>query len=265
MCTNIPDSRSRRYLNDTWLYTTDNARCQDLGNVTQAACRTARGGLFDPQDSNTFHPTSSVEAAGGDPSDVQRTLGQHYWESAWANDDIRLGNASLLQFPIGMPQMSSGSIFDAQHNIGLGSNSTILNALLKSGRIASKTWSWYWGLEGVSGESQLDGSLVLGGYDKAKTIGSRYTQDLVLPEENCQSGMRLTVTDVRLDFPNGTTTGVLGDKQILACLQPDFPVLMTMPEDPYYNNFQSLTHTQYVATTLANGISAGPIYLPGEV
>ena len=221
--------------------------------------------MFNSQDSTTFEPAPSVEAAGGDPSDVQRTLGQHYWESTWAKDGLEFSNVSLPEFAIGMPQMSSGSIFDSQHNIGLGSNSTFLRSLRQTGRIASRTWSWYWGQDGVTGKNQMDGSIIFGGYDKAKTTGSRYTQNLVLPEENCQSGMRLTVTDVRLDFPNGTTTGILGNKQILACLQPDFPVLLTMPEDPYYNNFQSLTQTQYVAKTLANGISAGPVYLPGKV
>ena len=186
-----------------------------------------RGSLFNTQDSSTFSPASSVEAAGGDPSDVQRALGQHYWESAWMNDGLSFGNLSLPAFPIGIPKMSSGGPFDTQQNIGLGINSTFLSTLRKTGQIASRTWSFYWGQDGVAAGDQSDGSIIFGGSDKAKTNGSGYTQDLVLPEENCQSGMRVTISDFSLDFPNGTVTSLTGHSQIFACLQPDFPALAT--------------------------------------
>jgi hypothetical protein len=104
----------------------------------------------------------------------------------------------------------------------------------------------------------MDGSVVFGGYDRAKTSGTRYTQNLVLPQVNCLSGMRVTISDLRLDFPNGTVTSILGHKQINACLQPDYPVLMTIPADPYYDTFESLTHTRSIGSQLANEITAGP-------
>jgi hypothetical protein len=214
-----------------------------------------RGGLFNTQESSTFNPASSVEAAGGDPSDVQRTLGQHYWDSAWMNDGLSFSNVSLPAFPIGIPEMSSGGPFDTQQNIGLGINSTLLSTLQQTGQIASRTWSFYWGQDGAAAGDQSDGSITFGGYDKAKTSGNGYTQDLVLPEENCQSGMRVTISDLSLDFPNGTATSLTGHRQIFACLQPDFPALVTIPEDPYYNEFEALTHTHNVGPGFANGIT----------
>ena len=160
--------------------------------------------------------------------------------------------------------MASGGVFDTQHNIGLGANSTFLTALQKSGNIASSVWSWYWGKDFATPSAQMAGSLILGGYDKAKTIGPASTQNMVPREENCQSGMRVTISDLKLDLPNSTTS-LLGHKQISACLQPDFPVLMTLPEDPYYNAFESLTHMDSVGSEIVDGITAGPLYLPDEL
>ena len=128
----------------------------------------------------------------------------------------------------------------------------------------SKAWSFYWGQDGLTAEDQSNGSINFGGYDKAKTTASGYTQDLVLPEENCQSGMPVTTSDLSLNSANGTVTSLTGNKQIFACLQPDFPALVAIPEDPYHNEFETLTHTKNVGPGLMNGISSGPLYLPGE-
>ena len=111
----------------------------------------------------------------------------------------------------------------------------------------------------------MDGLIVFGGYDRAKTTGNRYTQKLVPPEVNCESGMRVTMSDLKLDFPNGTISSVLGRNQIPFCLQPDYPVLMTLPQYPYYNTFQSLTDTHNIGTGGVSGLGAGPLYVPGSV
>jgi hypothetical protein len=62
------------------------------------------------------------------------------WESVWATESLSVNNASLTSFPIGIPGLDSGGIFDTQHFLGLGSNSTFLSTLQNAGLIASKTW-----------------------------------------------------------------------------------------------------------------------------
>jgi hypothetical protein len=55
-----------------------------------------------------------------------------------------------------------------QVQIGLGSNSTLLAALKQTGRIASRTWSYWYGYAGGEVSAQMDWQLVLGGYDSKK-------------------------------------------------------------------------------------------------
>ena len=74
---------------------------------------------------------------------------------------------SLDQFPVYFPK--PGVI--PQNGIGFGPDSTFLNRLYDQGKIASRSWSLFWGWQGAEQENQMDGSLVLGGYDKAKMAG----------------------------------------------------------------------------------------------
>jgi hypothetical protein len=95
-----------------------------------------------------------------------------------------------------------GFIFDTQANIGLGRNSTLLNALHESERISSRTYSFWWGLDSASSANSIDGQLVLGGYDAAKVTGPNVTQKLLPSTVGCGSGMYLTVTNMLLGFPD---------------------------------------------------------------
>ncbi|KAK3686415.1 hypothetical protein LTR37_019846 [Vermiconidia calcicola] len=168
-------------------------------------------------------------------------------------------------FPLGMPGFfSDGGA--TQNMLGLGINSTVLNALQAAGKIASRSYSYWWGQMGAPENVQMDGSIVFGGYDMAKVSGTPYTKSLINPEVNCGSGMRVTISDLILGFPNGTQGSILGHKQIFACLTPDFPVLMTMPEDPYYRIFEGLTGTNNIGIGGGYGIDApGALYPPDEV
>jgi hypothetical protein len=167
---------------------------------------------------------------------------------------------------MGMPGYDYAAQFDTQNNIGFGVNSTFLNALQAAGKIASRSYSWWWGRTGATEDAQMDGAIVFGGYDRAKVTGKPYTQNLIPPEVNCQSGMRMTISDLILNFPNGTLASILQHKQISACLQPDFPVLMTLPTDPYYETFEQLTNTHNVGSGGGSGIDAvGYLYPPNKV
>jgi hypothetical protein len=189
-----------------------------------------------------FHDLD-VYGAGGSPSDTFRALGTHVWYSDWTKDDLSAGNTTLDDFPIGMLGFDVGGIFDTQANIGLGRNSTLLNALQNLGRISSRTYSFWWGLNSASSSNFMDGQLVLGGFDAAKVTGSNITQKLLPSAVGCGSGMYLTVTNMILGFPNGTKADMLTPSTILACIQLDFPTVASFRYDPFMERFENYTGT----------------------
>jgi hypothetical protein len=159
-------------------------------------CDTYRGGLYDPDQSSSSRKVPNVFAAGASPSDVDRTAGLHVWESTWTLDDLGVGNTTLGQYPIGMPGFDYGTQNHPQGAIGLGPNSTLLTALKNAGTISSRSYGYWWGENGATSDAQMDGSLVLGGYDAAKTQGSNITTALRTPSLSCMSGMHMTISDI---------------------------------------------------------------------
>ena len=249
-----------RYFNDTWIYNSSATFCT---GTTVAACLTLRGGLYDSNASSTSSQSpTNVYAAGGDPSDTQPTLMTHIWYNAFVTDDLIVGNNSLADFPIGMPGFAIFDPYVTQDQFGLGWNSTLLNALLTAKKIASRSYSWWWGLNGASQSAQMDGQIVFGGYDSAKVQGQNYTQPLLKPWLNCPSGMSVIISDMELNFPNGTSTSIMDSPDaITTCIQPEYPIIATLPWKPYYNNFETFTGTQNVGRALGEGIAFyGMIY-----
>jgi hypothetical protein len=202
-----------------------------------------RGGTYDSSTSTSASEDLDVYGAGGDPSDTFRALGTHVWYNDWAMDTLNAGNTTLDDFPIGMPGFDVGGIFDTQANIGLGRNSTLLNALHDKGHISSRTYSFWWGLNSASPSLSMDGQLVLGGYDAAKVTGPNITQKLLPSAVGCGSGMYLTVTNMILGFPNGTKADMLAPSVITACIQLDFPSIASFRSDPFMERFQNYTGT----------------------
>jgi hypothetical protein len=112
----------------------------------------------------------------------------------------------------------------------------------------------FWEREGATSRTQLDGSLVFGGYDRAKVVGQPYTQFMINDRSVCTTGMAVTITDLILNFANGTNVSLFPSARtssIAACLVPDYPVLMTMPLDPYFGNLR------YHTNAAMNGRSFG--------
>ncbi|CZT25161.1 uncharacterized protein RCC_10890 [Ramularia collo-cygni] len=230
------------YLNDTWIYNATDSFC-DSQTVDQ--CLTYRGGLLDTEKSTSYSHEEDVYAAGGDPSDVAQMPVPHIRYNAWATDTLTMGSASLSTFPIGMPGLDFGGDFDSQANFGLGQNSTLLQRLKDDGRIASRSWSYWWGVENALSRSAMDGHLILGGYDAAKVVGVPFTQPLRNASLACRSGMILPISNLLLNFPNGTSSDLNPSAVLTACLQPDFPSIMTVPAEPYWWRFQDVTGTQF--------------------
>lgn len=131
-------------------------------------------------------------------------------------------------------------IWKPQMSFGLGTNSTMLRVLRASKQIASRSWGFFWGF-GFGMPSQLDGNFVFGGYDRAKVTGKRYTAKFTPNEPECETQMVVDVSDLTLNFPNGTDVSIFPKTSprpvIRTCIVPFVPVLMAMPLKPYFNNW----------------------------
>jgi hypothetical protein len=202
------------------------------------ACTTFRGGAYN-EDNSTTKGTPLTSAF---PVD-----GQPYPAMSMVTDNITLNsNFTMSNFPVGIAQEDWGEQgYHPQMAVGLGSNSTILNTLKAAGKIASRSWSMFYGRIGGTSSTQLDGNFVFGGYDRAKVTGQNYTSYLTNSQTTtCTTRMIVSITDLVLNFPNGTDYSLMGGvaaNAIQACLVPDYPVLMTLPLEPYFYDFQLAT------------------------
>lgn len=131
--------------------------------------------------------------------------------------------------------------------IGLGRNSTLLAYLYSAGIVASRTWSLFYGYEGAEKENQMDGSLIFGGYDKAKVTGPNYTQPITT-ETNCTSNLVIEVTDINVNMPNGTTTSLMRSRNVPsfeACIEPEGRVIEL--SNDLWEEFVSVAGGRYIA------------------
>lgn len=122
------------------------------------------------------------------------------------------------------------------NSMGLGANLTLLNALVSTKAIASRTWGYSQGWTVAEAEHQVDGSLVLGGYDAAKTKGN----NLSVPFSNdphCVSKLVVTITDIKVNLRNGSNPSLLGSSAgtaLRGCISPDYP-LISLSEDIWHS------------------------------
>ncbi|KAM0193010.1 hypothetical protein ACHAPI_007959 [Fusarium lateritium] len=203
-------------LNNTWIYNTE-PHCGTETIVNDRVCRVRRGGLFSEEDSTTFTNFSNIVNAGGaqDGTVVKggtigiRKLAE---DGRGAKDKVKLeGSVALQDFPFGIPTSEWDDEPSTLSPLGLGRNSTYLNALRTAGKITSRVWSIFWGRMWT--RNDLDGSLVLGGYDEKKVTGENYTAPLVFgnfdAKDGCWTGMRVTVTDIKINFLGGTNASIV--------------------------------------------------------
>lgn len=139
-------------------------------------------------------------------------------------------------------------------------NSSLLNTLLKRAQtyesIASRTWSIFWGWVGVEKEHQMNGSLVLGGYDRAKVKGGNLPQKLMYSQDR-RTSLVIYVTDIIMGFPDGNLTNIYGgsgDTALPMCILPDLKWIQ-LP-DGIWNNFRANvggTYLSYSRSVLSSG------------
>ncbi|KAK8088144.1 hypothetical protein PG997_003105, partial [Apiospora hydei] len=222
-------------LNNTFLYG-PNGQCPSNEYHSVMSCTTKRGGAYDAFASST---RKQVDPATYPIDSAPYPQMSYVSESLRFNDNVSLGN-----FPVGVALNDWGAQgYHPTVAFGLGTNSTLLKTLKRSSKILSNTWGLFWGRNGGTTSSQLNGSIVFGGYDRAKVSGQKYVQAMS-KNAGCSSRLVATISDMILNFPNGTNASIFPSSQstaLAACIVPDYPTLLTLPLDPYVNTFQRMT------------------------
>ncbi|KAL8696628.1 MAG: hypothetical protein Q9201_007567, partial [Fulgogasparrea decipioides] len=109
------------------------------------------------------------------------------------------------------------------------------------GVIASKTWAIATGWRGAESTCQTDGSIVIGGYDSARTSGPDVTYPFA-KDDICQGRLLVTISNIALNLKNGSSPSLLppsAGSTFRACLSPDASI-MTLSED-IFKNFLTIT------------------------
>ncbi|KAF2151304.1 acid protease [Myriangium duriaei CBS 260.36] len=231
--------------NNTYLYTEADRNGDHVcvpWVTTVAACQTFRGGLFDISTSSSTVPVTANasgadlhDGALGNPSALEASDSA---QIQWMQDTVALGNTTLKGYPWGeMHQALVGFYGGARQGlIGLGPNSTILSTLKNAGQIASRTWGFFFGWDGVSPGAQLDGGLILGGYDKAKiNVQGPVGKAPLRNPSACNTGMMVTVAALVMNWPNGTNTNVFNSdfQEFEACVFPSLSTIMIIPQTAF--------------------------------
>ncbi|MCJ1308469.1 hypothetical protein MMC25_002122 [Agyrium rufum] len=211
--------------NNTYFFDELNTECSN--STSDLLCGVEHGGNFDDYSSSTWSLTTQIDVATDSAKD---TTGDFF------GTDILKLNAqnSLSTFPLGVFRNNAVD----SNVLGLGTNSSLMTALFNANKISSRAWSYWDGLTGATKNSQMDGQLVIGGFDKAKTKGENISIPLHAPNgpvadpfsTNCPTGLLVTVADIQLDFLNGTAPSIFGASHptILYCIDATQPII-TVP------------------------------------
>lgn len=188
------------------------------GSLLSCSCQT--GGFLDKEKSSSWLQASSF---GGLQNAHDFDFGQYNY--LLGTEMIRINsNLTLSNFPIGI---GIRPVYQSKNSLGLARNSTLLNRLLSAGLINSRTWEYYSGWTDAETQHQLNGSVVLEGYDEAKKLGQNTTL-IVSDVANCPTGLLVTVHDIELNLLDGRNLSLLGPSAgsaMNACVWPTSPVL----------------------------------------
>jgi hypothetical protein len=228
-------------LNNTYIYD-EEAYCNPDVVWNPQICKVRRGGYFNETQSTSFTQFANIATAGGATQELKIRGSESgvlnlLSTSVAGTERISLGSGpdhdanSTTSLPIGIPRMAWDGGSTTLPPLGMGSNSTFLNALVRGGQIPSRVWSYFWGRTWAGPGIDMDGTLVLGGYDAEKVTGSNVTQRLDYSEETgCWTGMKVAVTDLVVNWRNGSDQSVMpANSAVPVCLVPQRRTLFGAP------------------------------------
>ncbi|KAI1245677.1 hypothetical protein MGN70_012569 [Eutypa lata] len=223
-------------LNNTWIYDQD-AYCDSSIIWNGTICQVRRGNYYLESQSTTFERTSDLASAGGSSLESQGKgaelgISKLLTSSLGGTDTFTLeSTSSLAAFPVGIPRLSWDHGYTMLHAMGMGRNSTLLNALVQTGQISSRVWSVFWGRMWVDADDALDGTLVLGGYNQDQVFGANFTQPLDYSDDTgCWTGMKVHISSLSLNFRNGSDLNLLPTNTALdVCIVPQRQMMLEAP------------------------------------
>lgn len=239
-----------RQWQNTFVY--DNfSRCDNpVQSESEIQCSAIHGGFFDGNSSSTWKRARNMTAAGG-ALDLNQGNGV-IEDNLWGTDSFHINSSLVLEdFPIGIARTTS-----LYTEVGLARNSTLVDALYAKGAIGSKSWGLSMGWQGTDPLHQADGSLVLGGYDVARTNGTNSTYPISgdTARGDCPGGLVVTIRDIVLNQKNGSSPSILPSSAgsvLQACIDPAFSVLQ-LPSD-IFESFLNKIYSPAVAGTYSDG------------
>ena len=220
--TKVPQGSDRLLLSDlnnTYIYdgTVPFEQNGCSSNNSRAECSDQFGGLFNEGTSTTWSPVANSSVL--DTASESEGINPNHATDLWGTDTMNLNSSlSIPKFPLGISRDEG----EPMNTLGFGHNSTLLNILALNGSIASRTWSFWQGWTGAQTQYQMDGSLVLGGYDSAKVTGQNITVPLNMSDLNCNL---VNVTDIKMNLKNGSSPSLFapfGLSRVLGCPEPHF-------------------------------------------
>lgn len=233
----------RRVLDNTGLYyNSRDCSVPEIDSRILPFCSATAGGIWHKERSSSWLQTFSSDALQSAPESFPDKF-----DKLIGIETIRIGSSlPLSNFPV----ILSPSLLGGQNILGLARNSTLLNRLSSDGLIASRAWGYYQGWTGAETQHQLDGSLVLGGYDEAKTIGKN-ASFFFGGEGTCNSGLSFTISDIKMNFLNGTHVSIIDPSPgsaMGACLSFSYP-LVSLPVD-MWNSFVQFSEVNVLGRAL---------------
>lgn len=221
-------------MNNTYIYD-DQSTCNTNLIDNEEICRVRRGGYYYETESTSFTKTVDLIDAGGAPVEIgtkgsESGIPKLVSTSLAGTDRFVTGDKEPVTIPVGIPRLQWDGGFTISHALGLGPDSTYLNALVAARQIPSRVWSIFWGRM-WTGNADMDGSIVLGGYDKEKVIGKNFTQRLDYSEDvGCWTGMKVTIVDVIANFPHAADVSIMSDNSpVRSCIVPQRQLLWEAP------------------------------------
>lgn len=200
---------------DDVLYVVNKAQCAPEYN---SSCIGSYGGVFDYGASNTFQQVAEGQWNGTNDGNPSQLSYIHF------NDVLGFGNATLYGFPAIYDEPGYGG----QGVMPLGSQSDFLRAAVNDGMIPSTVWGLWTGSRSTS--NPVDGSLVLGGFDKTRYKGEFTTFD---SEPKCE--FCVIVTDLMYETEDASVSLFSNASESLqVALQPSTRVLY-VPQNVWEN------------------------------
>lgn len=207
-------------------------------NTPPLRCTAQCGGFFEKNISSSWSQAESFESL---HIKAEKPDNGHEGDLFGTDNMSIISTLSLPDYPLGLYSGCYGTM----NRLGLGPNSTLLNAMSTAGYIASNTWSFFQGWTGADAEHQIDGSLVLGGYD-ANKIGDNnitvpFTDDL-----RCPGGLMVTIADIKMNLKNGSSLTIMGPSagdSLKACIKLDKPNVVALPRY-YWDRFFTISEVQ---------------------